>query len=292
MNGNQMKTVNSVSGGKTSAFMAKHYPADLNIFSLVCIDDVRCKPKDKKIIQYVNDKLEKSGAIKHGEFIATAEFDQVLYTILELEQFIGTEITWLRGVSFDELIDRKKMTPYKFARFCTSELKMDVVGNYLSAAMEEVDGDTQKFLNNVGIRYDEKERAKEGKDKELVTKIHVGYHKSGRRKLKPVNWGVANYPLVQDKVTHYQVKKYWERKPVRFGSDSNCVGCFWKHVQQLRKNWEDAPNKMRWFSDQEKKRPKNCWNPNISYDNIKKVAVQQEFQFGTGSGCQSGYCTD
>jgi len=34
-----MKTVNSLSGGKTSAYLAAHFPADLDVFALVCIDD-------------------------------------------------------------------------------------------------------------------------------------------------------------------------------------------------------------------------------------------------------------
>jgi len=33
-----MKTVNSISGGKTSAYLAKHYPADIELFSLVRIE--------------------------------------------------------------------------------------------------------------------------------------------------------------------------------------------------------------------------------------------------------------
>jgi len=53
-----MKTVNSISGGKTSAYLAAKYPADYNIFSLVCIDDKRSAPKDPATIQYVNAKLE------------------------------------------------------------------------------------------------------------------------------------------------------------------------------------------------------------------------------------------
>lgn len=33
-----MITVNSLSGGKTSSYLAIHYPADINIFSLVTIE--------------------------------------------------------------------------------------------------------------------------------------------------------------------------------------------------------------------------------------------------------------
>ncbi len=49
-----------VSGGMTSSYIAANYPADYNVFSLVCIDDPNCAPKDKGLIQYVNAKLEKS----------------------------------------------------------------------------------------------------------------------------------------------------------------------------------------------------------------------------------------
>lgn len=287
-----MKHINSVSGGRTSAYLAANYPAHENIFMLVCINDVSCKPKDHKIIQYVNDKLEKSGTITHGEFIATAEFDQVLYTVMELEQYIGKEITWLRGVSFDDLIDKRKMVPYKLARFCTSAMKIDVIGNYLSSKMDVIDGVPQKFMNNVGIRWDEDRRVKEGDERIMVTKIHNGYSKSGRNRWKDVAWGVANYPLVEDKVTHFTVHKFWRDKPVTFSDDSNCVGCFWKPIQQLRKNWEDAPEKMEWFSKQEKKRKDGRWKNEITYDKIKKIALQKDFFFGTGSGCNAGFCTD
>jgi hypothetical protein len=93
----EMKTVNSISGGKTSSYLAKHFPADINIFSLVRIDDkdnLWMKGKDEKTRQIVSDKLGK-------EFIGTAEMDEIIYTILDLEQFLGTEITWVTGKSFE-----------------------------------------------------------------------------------------------------------------------------------------------------------------------------------------------
>ena len=61
-----MKTINSLSGGKTSSYMAINFPADYEIFSLVTIDDVRCKPKDNSLVKFVSNKIDK-------EFIATAE---------------------------------------------------------------------------------------------------------------------------------------------------------------------------------------------------------------------------
>jgi hypothetical protein len=34
------------------------------------------------------------------------------------------------------------------------------------------------------------------------------------------------------------------------------------------------------------------WKNEATYDNVKKIGLQQDFIFGTGSGCQAGYCTD
>jgi diphthamide synthase (EF-2-diphthine--ammonia ligase) len=77
-----MQTINSLSGGKTSSYMAVHYPADYNIFALVTIEDVNCQPKDKSLVQKISDKIGK-------EFIATAEDDKTLKVIFDLEQKIG-----------------------------------------------------------------------------------------------------------------------------------------------------------------------------------------------------------
>jgi hypothetical protein len=61
-----MKTVNSLSGGKTSSYIAANYPADYNVFSLVRTDDVRVLFPDAKVRQIVSDRIGK-------EFIGTLE---------------------------------------------------------------------------------------------------------------------------------------------------------------------------------------------------------------------------
>jgi hypothetical protein len=54
---------------------------------------------------------------------------------------------------------------------------------------------------------------------------------------------------------------------------------------------ENEPLKMRWFSELEQKMNRRFKNE-VSFENIKKVGLQMNFNFGTGSGCNSGYCTD
>tara|TARA_Y100000361_G_C11130796_1_gene328772 strand:- start:91 stop:954 length:864 start_codon:yes stop_codon:yes gene_type:complete len=287
-----MKTINSLSGGKTSSYLAMNYPVDYNIFSLVCIDDENCRPSDKKMVQAVNDKFEKYGYLKkYGEFIATAEDDKILKVMFDLEQMLGSEIVWVRHQSLDWWIDKKGMLMNMNMRYCTTETKIIPICEWVVNELM-LKEDMKPVLMNQGIRYDEIDRAKKGKNKEYKNKIITGKSKNGtRNKWTEYFWAIGNYPLINNRISHYSIQEYWKSKSILFPEDSNCVGCFWKDVQQLRKNWDDQKNKMQWFSDQEK-RKKHFFKPNIDYSQIKNIGIQQEFNFGTGSGCQAGFCTD
>lgn len=276
-----MKTITSISGGKTSAYLAKHYPTDYNVFALIRIEDKRCTPKDKSIVKYASDKLGK-------EFIATAESDKTLYVIRDLEQLLSKEIIWVSGYSFDELIKKRKALPNMMQRFCTTEMKMFPIAEWWFKEIGE------KIQMQVGFRYDEKERSDRFR---TDIKIKVGKHSNGNNKWQEFNWRVGKFPLIEDKINHYQVAQWANSTDLIFPPDSNCVGCFWKPLQQLRKNWEDEPLKMQWFADIEKanfsKRTKvQTWKNEANYEQIKTIGLQQDFYFGTGSGCQAGFCTD
>lgn len=92
-----METVTSISGGQTSAYLAANYPADYLVFSLVRTNDKRVIFKDRQLAQIVSDKI-------NAEFIGTLEDDTIIYTILDLEQYLGRSIDWVTGVTYDELI--------------------------------------------------------------------------------------------------------------------------------------------------------------------------------------------
>lgn len=270
-----MPLVNSLSGGKTSSYMAKHYPADYNIFALVRIEADYCKPKDESIVKYASDKIGM-------DFIATAESDKTLYVMRDLEQLIGKEIIWTTGETFENVIFKKKALPNMMWRFCTTEMKMKPIFYYCQNEIKQV------VEMQIGFRYDEKERA----NRENTTfKTIVGQSTNGRNKWDEVYWRELKYPMIDDKKAHPQIVRWVEETNLIFPPDSNCVGCFWKPFQQLRKNWEDEPQKMRWFAEMERKM-KRKFKKEMSYDNVKKIGLQQDFFFGTGSGCQAGFCTD
>ena len=267
-----MITVNSLSGGKTSSYMAVHYPADYNIFSLVRINAEYCKPKDQSLVKYVSDKIGM-------DFIATAESDFTLYAVRDLEQLIGKEIIWVTGLSFEELNNKKKALPNRDWRFCTTEMKMRPIFDWWFKNIN------QKVKMGIGFRYDEKERA----DRISTSFKGITGKRGNLNKWETIEWRQGYFPLIDDKVTHYRVYQWAKSSGLIFPPDSNCVGCFWKPVQQLRKNWEDEPQKMRWFSEQETHAQ---WKREMNYEQIKSIGLQQDFFFGTGSGCQAGFCTD
>ena len=117
-----MKTINSLSGGKTSSYIAANYPADFNVFALVTTNDQNCLFPEQKLRQIVSDKIGR-------EFIGTLEDDKIIYTMLDLEQYIGKKIDWVAGKTFDEITNRngKKYLPNVTQRFCTTEMKLQPI---------------------------------------------------------------------------------------------------------------------------------------------------------------------
>jgi hypothetical protein len=272
-----MITINSLSGGKTSSYLAVHYPADFNVFSLVRIEDLRCKPKDDALVKFVSDKIRR-------DFIATAESDLTLIAVMELEQLIGKEIIWVSGPTFEQVNWKRtkgKGLPNRQWRFCTTEMKMRPIWDWWFKNIN------QKCKMGIGFRYDEKERAER---LSTTFKGIVGKSKTGNRnKWETLEWRKGYFPLIENKINHFHVKDWAKSTKLIFPSDSNCVGCFHKPIQQLRKNWDLEKDKMQWFADQEKS---FTWKKEGRYDDFLKLGLQQDFNFGTGSGCQAGYCTD
>ena len=273
----QMKTINSISGGRTSAFMAFHYPADIELFSLVCIEASDCKPKDKSLVQYVSDKIGR-------DFIATAESDKTLVVVRDLEQLIGRNITWVAGDTFEQVIQKRKIIPNQIWRFCTTEMKIKPIFNYCQEAVGDI------VDMRIGFRYDEKERGERNKNNTRFKTI-VGQSEGGRNRWSEIEWRKLSFPLIDNKVGHYEVHQWAQFSGLDFPNDSNCVGCFHKPFQQLRKNWDDEPQKMKWFSNMEKQVGAK-WKKEMTYASVKKIGLQSDFAFGTGSGCQAGFCTD
>ena len=278
-----MKTITSISGGKTSAYLAANYPSDYNVFALVRTDDKSCMYPDKKLRQVVSDKIG-------NEFIGTLEDDIIIHTILDLEQFIGKEITWVSGDSFDTIIQKKSnYLPNLMSRYCTTLMKLEPIFNFWRENIN------QPVIMNIGYRVTEKSRAdimiEKLNDNGLSEyKTIVGKHKSGQNKWKSVEWRKPNFPLIDDFIERQDIDKFWKDKTVRFAELNNCIGCFHRSASLLNRMSELHPNKFEWFINQELVTG-NTFKKDVSYKKIKDSNFTMSIPFDYDSeGCESGFC--
>lgn len=279
-----MKTATSVSGGRTSAFVAKEYPSDYLLFALVRIEDERCRFKDEKVRQQVEDRIQ-------APFVGTAEDDLIIYTMLDLEQYLGQKINWVTGMTYDEYIRKINggYTPNIEWRGCTTHLKLIPMAQWWLCNVGE------PVLMQIGYRANETERANDAlaklnEDGLSELKIPVAHKKTKRgwqNVKKVVAWQRPAFPLIEDGIFKQDIEKFWRDKPIRFADYNNCVGCFHRNPLFLAKMFDVHPNKMQWFSDKE---TKGTWRKDIKYENLKKYKIQRELDFSDMPGCWSGHC--
>ena len=279
-----MKTVNSLSGGKTSSYIAANYPADYNVFSLVRTSDKNCMFPDAKVRQIVSDRLG-------SEFIGTLEEDTIIYTMLDLEQYIGSEINWVTGKTFDDaIIKTKKGTRYlpnKMARYCTTELKTMPILHWMYDVIKE------PVFMRFGYRANETRRAikmMNKTDEQGFTKVKATFStlNDGRNSWAEYKYCKPEFPLIADNIYKDTIEEFWKDKPVRFAYMNNCVGCWWRSPLLLKKMSAKHPQKMQWFAAQET--PKSKWRSDIMYKDIIEWKSQMELFDDDFNECDSGYC--
>lgn len=282
-----MKTMNSLSGGKTSSYIAANYPADYNVFSLVRIEDQNCKFKDEKIRKEVEDRIQ-------APFIATAEEDTIIYTMLDLEQYIGHKIDWVTGDTFDQVTKRgdKTYLPNVIQRFCTVRMKIDPIAEFWRQNINE------PIETRIGFRANETKRAdrmiaRTEDDGFLWHRFVVGQNKV-YKKWKAFKYQKPRFPLIEDDIYKDQVEDFWKGKPVRFAYMNNCIGCFHRNELLLKRMSERHPNKFEWFASKERnmgyKSNSGGFKKGVTYDQIRNSFKQTDLFDDDFNECDSGYC--
>lgn len=281
-----MEIVTSISGGQTSAYIAANYASDYLVFALVRIEDLQCKFKDEKIRKLVEDKIQ-------APFIATAEDDKIIYTMLDLEQYLGKKINWVTGITFDQTIKTKGgWLPNKLHRYCTSNMKIKPIFDWWKCSI----GNPVKM--QIGFRINEIKRANKMLKKcdnngFLKFKTIIGKTKNNKNKWGEIVWQKPVFPLINNCVDKSQIIQFWKNKPVRFAEYNNCVGCFHRNPVFLRLMFDKHSNKMNWFSAQEGGKNGYWKSENgiiYPYERIKKMLPQTTLEYGDFNSCDAGYC--
>lgn len=187
------------------------------------------------------------------------EMSETLDFVAEVGDRWGVRIIWLEfradaplfeivshnsasrnGEPFEALIRKKKGLPYKFARFCTSELKVHCSTRYLRSIGWD------RWISAIGIRADEQHRLPKKPLKERFQPWH---------------------PLAAAGVSKRDVSEFWGRQPFDLRlpnvggrcSLGNCDGCFLKAQASRAALARDYPERFAWWARMEKLCEENGW---------------------------------
>ena len=282
-----MTSICSISGGKSSAYLAANFHADHLVFALVRTENKKDLFPDPVLRKRVEDRTGKP-------FIATAEDNTIIHTIFDLEQFLGRAVNWVSGDTFEQMLNTRAGTlPGIYRRFCTAYLKVEPIFQWCR---------NQEFklpiTGQIGFRCEEKRRVSQIKKKTnangilehraIIGKWDTGPNK-GKNKWKTLEWEIPVFPLFANGVFHRHIKDYWRGKSVRFAPFNNCIHCFNKEPHLLRLMFTRHPEKMNWANYQEKSR-KGTWKEGFTYQAISQMSNRSNLSVSDFGSCDSGYC--
>jgi hypothetical protein len=299
-------TINSISGGRSSAYMAYHNRADLNIFSIVSTDDPRCRIIDPAILTYVWDKCGTDLVY------ATLESDDTIKSVMELEQFMGEEIFFTYGNSLDSIIADRKYLPNQRSRFCTVEMKLKPIFDFLHLkartshnyydseaygrledyyrSLTDEDRKSPYYRVNIGYRVDDYERIETfSESHKHVVGIHDKGRNVGQRRWEEVNWRVGNFPIFNK--TQQEVIDFWKGKEMSFPEFNNCEFCFHRSPAALKKQLVSKPRKAVFWKKQEEIMGAS-FHKDYTLEEIEKLEFSQDIDYTAENSCNSGGCTD
>lgn len=250
----------SFSGGRTSAFLLK------------------------KILDSYNGKLPKDIIVCFAN--TGKELDETLDFIHEIETRWKIPIHWLEldiattgriwrtkkidyktasrnGEPFEILLNKMKQLPSIYRRFCTIELKINVINRYMRQL------GYKEWYSALGLRYDEPKRVSDAR----------------RNSEKHVNI----CPLYEAKVTNEDILDYWSKSSFDLKLPSikgktiagNCDLCFLKGTKIKLSILAQYPEKADWWIKQEKRIGATFGKDSPSYERMQIIATdQQGFDFG------------
>lgn len=192
-------------------------------------------------------------------------------------EVVSYETASRNGEPFAQLITARNYLPNVVARFCTSELKVRRVVDYLNSIGH---GDGER-LHVIGIRFDEPRRA---------IKMH-----------NKKNEGHDCWcPLYEDKVTALDVAAFWNAQNFDLNLHNrdgvtdwgNCDLCYLKGGNKKLSLVRERPDLADWWIEQEAKINGRFRNDQPSYSQMKVIATDQGQLFDFDDESIPCFCGD
>lgn len=180
------------------------------------------------------------------------------------------------GEPFEALITKRKYLPNPVTRFCTEELKIRVMRNWMLAHGYE------HWTNIVGIRADEPRR---------VAKMKAASESSKER------WEI-DLPLARAGVTEVDVLSFWKAQPFDLHLktwEGNCDLCMLKARAKKFRIIQDNPGCEQWWIDREKQVGARFTKNGPDYEGLAKEArslPQVRIEDAPDEDMVTCFCTD
>ena len=281
-------TAISFSGGRTSAYMLrKTMEANDGIPDDCHVLFANTGKEMPQTLDFVNDVsvkwdipitwLELGDYVQHGTYKSGSKEGMPRW---KAETRVVTYETASRnGEPFKRLCERRKYLPNIMSRFCTAELKVRRIRDYLK---ERFEGEWTQFI---GIRADEMRR---------VARIHG--------KLDEGHYMFA--PLFLDGVTKEDIHKFWSENDFDLNLTlnngttdwGNCDLCFLKSGKKKITLIRERPDLADWWIGMEEMMTTSAGtagtfrNDQPSYAEMKVIATDQPSLFDFGDDSFSCYC--
>ena len=271
-------TITSLSGGRTSAWMALNYPTDYYVFALVRTNDPSHIPQDAGLVSAIRDRCP--------DFVGSLELPDTLRSVLELEQAIGKEIKWVWGDAFEEVVTLQKrgFLPNRFARYCTTELKYLPIFDWVSHAFPG-----QVCEMNLGFRADEPNRVYRmvgGKQiKGGWDFSELGKCEDHPRSRKKHEWRFRQAPLFLDGIKKHHIHGDRAIQLMPFPEISNCTHCPFHTPSEHRKQNQLNPQCAGFWTGLEAQ----TGNTFLNGVKLQEILAGSSTPLLDGAGCD---CTD
>jgi 3'-phosphoadenosine 5'-phosphosulfate sulfotransferase (PAPS reductase)/FAD synthetase len=167
------------------------------------------------------------------------------------------------GAPFAELIRVKGYTPNSVTRFCTEELKIKVMRNFMQAQGYD------HWTNVIGLRADEMHRVLKSRARS----------ESGKER-----W-INQHPLADAGITNRMVRAFWNEQPFDLQLlpfEGNCDGCFLKARPKLWEVERTKPGTLEWWAQIEEGPGKGRFITGYSYRELISDVQRQPDMFAGG----------
>lgn len=274
----------SFSGGRTSAYMlwrVLEANGGLPAEAIVCFANTG--KEDEATLRFVQDCSEQWN---------------VPITWLEWrDNDLGYEVVTIEtasrdGEPFRDMCIKRKALPNGFMRFCTVELKIDVVHKFLRDYGVGTNADPCDQM--IGIRSDEQRR---------VAKMRGSSGAMNGKK-----WiGDFLTPLADAGIVASMIGDFWESQSFNLNTPmvngrsfhSNCDLCFHKPVAQLLSLIQEKPSRATWWIEMERHAKEN-FKPSVihfsrdhpTYEKMAEYGEKQRDMFDANEEAIACFCGD